>query len=975
MEQCTISVREVSRSATARRCWPLLLVLSAAVSSSFAATAPDAVTMHHGAKAALAVLANDTGNWNTSSVAVVTPAAAGTVTVLADGRIRYQHTTGTPAADQFTYRVTDDLGVTSSPETVTVTFSAQARIAATTISIPLHPPATTYDVVNAFPGLTFNAPTSMDSPPGDTNRLFITEKAGWVYVITNASAPAPQKVLFLDITAQVTNDNSELGLKGLAFHPGYATNGIFFLTYCATDQAVRLSRFLRDAGNPDAADTNSEVILINQHNDGIYHNIDDAVFGPDGYLYVGMGDEGPPATNNPNTQIITQDFFSAILRIDPDKRAGNLEPHPHPSVPTNGFGLAYYSVPSNNPFLGATQFNGMAVNPASVRTEFYVVGLRNPWQFSFDELTHELWVADVGDMMWEEVSIMPPGGNGGWYYFEGTHPREGTPPPPPGFTYIAPVWEYLHDIGPFGGSAITGGFVVRGTNYPDLAGKYICADVLSGNIWSIEKTAFTTIVERIAGEGTIVQFGRHPSDGGILMIDFDEGIIRRLQQGGGGSAFPQTLSSSGIFADLADLTPNPGVVEYGVNLPFWSDYAIKRRWFALTNLIDDIGYQEEGPWLAPTGMLWVKHFDLELDRGNSSTRKRIETRVVMRTTNGAYGVSYRWNEAGTDAALVPDGGDSFELAITNAGVPMTQRWRIPSRAECLFCHSAPAGHALSFNTRQLNRTGELAGVSGNFLDRLSAAGYVEGSIGNPQLLPRHVRPDEEAYSREVRARSYLAVNCGYCHRGPGSTVFGAWDGRADRTLAECSIVGVPALDNGGNTNNLLVSPGSTPHSIIWNRIAATNGFTRMPPLGSSELDQAGIQLMSNWIAHELPGWQTYDMWRWAHFGNTNTAEGAPDADPDDDLRNNEEEFLTYSNPTNGDSYHTGGIQLAGPNIEVNYSLFNRSVWVETSPDLLQWSSWPVAGNNGLAAASGEVVRLLAPHSASNAFFRFRLEAR
>jgi glucose/arabinose dehydrogenase len=940
-----------------------------------AAQLPDSITMHHDTKAALPVLANDAGNWQTSSVAVATAPTAGVATVLSDGRIRYQHTTGTPGSDSFSYRVTSLGGVTSAPVTVTITFSAQSRLPATTLAVPLQPPSTSYQVVDAFPGLTFSAPTSMESPPGETNRLFVTEKAGWVYLITNVSVAAPQKIAFLDISARVTNDSSELGLKGIAFHPGYETNGIFFLAYCSTQNTVRLSRFQRQAGNPNAADPDSEVMLINQTNNGIYHNIDDALFGPDGYLYVGMGDEGPPATNNPNTQIITQDLWSAILRIDPDKRPGNVEPNPHPAVPTNGAGQAFYSIPTNNPFLGATQFNGVAVQPGRVRTEFYAVGFRNPWQFSFDELTGELWVADVGDVSWEEVSIIPAGGNGGWYYMEGTHPLPGTPPPPAGFSFVPPVWEYSHEIGPYGGSAITGGFVVRGTNYPDLEGKYLCADVIAGNIWTVEKTALTTIVERIAGEGTLVQFGHHPADGGILMLDFDEGVIRRLVQSGGGSSYPSDLSSLGLYADLADLSPNPGVVGYEVNLPFWSDHAIKRRWFAVSNLTDVIGFSEEGPWGSPTGMVWAKHFDFDLDRGNPATRVRLETRVLVRTSNGAYGVSYRWNPAGTEATLVPDGGLSFDLAVTNAGVPLVQPWRIPSRAECMFCHQPEAGHALSFNMRQLNRTGELAGVSGNFLDRLAAAGYFAGPIGDPRVWPRHVRPDEESYSREVRARSYLAVNCGYCHRGPGSTVFGAWDGRAERTLAGCSIVGVPASDDGGDTNNLLVAPGSTPHSIIWNRVAATNGFTRMPPLGSAVLDPSGIQLLSNWIMQDLPGWQSYEQWRLVRFSSTNSPEGEPGADPDGDGRVNEEEFLTYTSPTNADDYETGSIALTGALVEVNHRLFNRSVLVETSADLQQWDPWLVDGNNGLPAASGVVVRLLAPGSASNAFYRFLLQAR
>ncbi len=853
------------------------------------------------------------------------------------------------------------------------TFGDPGRQAATTLTFPPQAPTR---VVDAFPGLTFGAPTSMDSPPGDTNRIFVAEKSGRIQVITNITALHPNAVLFLDITAHVTNDNSELGLKGLAFHPGYETNGIFFVTYCSTQGTVRLSRFLRQSGNPDAADPNSEVMLINQENEGSIHNIDDAVFGPDGYLYVGMGDEGHSAINNPNAQVITQDLWSAIIRIDPDKRPGNLEPPARPGVPTNAAGFAYYAIPTNNPFLGSTQFNGFAVDPATVRSELFAVGFRNPWQFSFDSLTGDLWVGDVGDSLWEEIDLVPAGGNGGWPYFEGTHPVAGATPPP-GFTYLAPVWEYVHDNGSaFGGSAVAGGFVVRGDRYPDLEGQYLCVDVLSGNIWALLPQPGTTLVERIAGESTIVQFGSDPSNGDVLMVDFDEGKIRRLlpEEPGGSAALPSTLSASGVFSDLAALSPNPGVVPYDVNLSFWSDYAVKRRWFALTNLSDYFTYSDEGAWASPAGAVWIKHFDLDLERGNASTRKRIETRVLVRTTNGSYGLSYRWNESGTEAALVSDVGDNFNLAITNAGSPTLQAWRIPSRAECAFCHNTEAGHALSFSTRQLNRTGELAGVSGNFIERMAAVGYFNNAVGDPNLWPRHVRPDETQYSREVRARSYLAVNCGYCHRG-ATSVQGSWDARAHLRLVDCGVVRVPASQNGGDTNNLLLVPGAVSNSIIWNRMAASNGFTRMPPLASHELDPAGLQLVADWIAQDLPDWQSYLAWRQTVFGSTNTLEGEPEADPDEDGYNNNEEFLAYSNPTNENSYWKGDIELSGSGVEVSYDLVNRSVRVERSLDLAQWSFWSVVGNHGLPSASGQVIRLNDSGSDEHSFYRFRLEER
>ena len=297
----------------------------------------------------------------------------------------------------------------------------------------------------------------MTSPAGDTTRLFVWEQTGIVYLIPDVLATAPTTSVFLDISDRVEADDGELGFKGLAFHPGWATNRTFFVSYCHNDggtRYVRLSRFEIQAGNPDAADPLSELILINQVNDNAIHNIDSLRFGPDGYLYVGIGDEGPQNDGGNNGQRIDKDIWSALLRIDPDKRPGHLEPNPHAGIPTNAVGNAFFSIPPDNPFIGATQFNGVAVNPAEVRTEFYAVGLRNPWQFNWDSATGDLWLGDVGFNDWEEIDRVVPGGNYGWSFLEGSNPGPKYNQRPPGFLGDLPVIEYPH--GSESGS-VTGG--------------------------------------------------------------------------------------------------------------------------------------------------------------------------------------------------------------------------------------------------------------------------------------------------------------------------------------------------------------------------------------------------------------------------------------------------------------------------------------------------------------------------------------
>jgi glucose/arabinose dehydrogenase len=956
--------------------WVLQLdSLPAPSGESFPIAAPDAITLHHASKAGIPVLRNDGGAIHTSSVEIVAAPSFGTATPRSDGAIVYAHTNGAPAADAFTYRFSNGAGATSTPATVALNFSIALRLPNTTVAMPVAPPPSTYQVVDAFPGVTFNTPTSMESPPGDTSRLFVAERGGRIHVITNVSAAMPTKQLFLDISSRVQDDGNELGMKGIAFHPGYATNRYFFVTYCHLSNAtryVRLSRFQTQAGNPHAADTNSELMLINQRNDNTIHNIDDAVFGPDGYLYIGIGDEGPQDDGGNNSQRIDKDIWSAVLRIDVDNLPGSLAPTPHSGIATNPSGQAFFSIPPDNPFVGATQFNGSAVTTANVRTEFYAVGFRNPWQFSFDPLNGEMWLGDVGNNAWEEVNVVTAGANHGWAYFEGTH--SGPKSPPPGFTYVRPVWEYPHGGGEFAGYSITAGLVYRGPHYTALNGLFVCSDYVSGNIWTIERGPGVTNVTRIAGEGGLVQFGLDPATREILMVDHGDGRIRRLTEQTTDSVFPQTLSETGFFADLADLAPNPGVVAYEPNMAFWSDHAIKRRWFVITNTTDQVGYARETPWSFPTGMMWVKHFDLELTRGAPESRKRIETRVIVRNAAGAYGVSYHWNTAQTEAFLVPDAGTNFTLSITNSGQPGTQPWEIPSRAECIVCHTPFAGHALSFTTRQLNRDGAIAGQPGNFLDLLDQAGYVSNAVDPHATLPRHVRPDETEFSLEARARSYLAVNCSYCHQAGSGSAPGSWDGRPSLTLSATHLIHGEAGNNGGNTNNLLVVPGDTAHSIVYNRVAATNGFTRMPPLATSELDATNIQLLASWIDAELPGWQDYDAWRLARFGSTNSPDGARDADPDEDTSSNWDEFLTRSDPTNGlDAWPGGVIAPSGDDVSVSHDLYNRRVTVETSSNLVSWVQWIASGNNGLPLASGAVQSVIAPAPGPEGFFRFRVE--
>lgn len=987
---------------------------------------PDVVTMNFGRKASIAVRANDS---NAVTLELVSGPQFGTAALDPFGRILYTHTTSAPASDSFSYRARNAAGV-SAPTTVTVNFSSSLRLPSPALNVPSAPPPAAYQVVEAFGNLNFTQPTVLATPPGETQRLFVGTKTGLIQLVPDVTAGTPAATTFLNLATLLTSRNlpanpneqlstqSEQGLLGLAFHPNYASNGYFYVFYSVDKDRTasspiyeRVSRFSVQSGNPNLADPNSELILIEQLDDFGNHNGGDLHFGADGYLYISTGDEGDQNDTGNNSQRISKDFYCSILRIDVDRRVIDgqppLEPNAHPNPvdypsspppdavqrdetpPGSGIFLARYSIPRDNPYVRVNQggswsspyhFNGTPIPAAEVpyvRSEIWASGFRNPWRMSFDPPTGDLWVGDVGGSQREEIDIVTRGGNYGWALREGFINGPKSAQAPANFDTLygtRPIHDYQRLQGPTGGFSITGGFVYRGARFPELVGAYIYADYVSGNLWSIRRSGANgaTAPERLAGEGGISAFGRDPSNGDILIADLDNNRIRRLVGGVPGSGYPATLGATGVFADLADLAANPGLVSYEVNLPFWSDYGIKRRWFTIPDLLGKMTWSRDGVWTFPTGQVWVKHFDLEMTRGNPATKRRVETRLLVKNTTGAYGVSYRWNDAQTDATLAPDEGVDIPYTITVGASNVSQTWRIPSRADCLTCHTPQAGHALSSNTRQLNCSALMNGVAGNQLTHLQNAGYFSNTPESPNVLPRHLRPDETDYPIEARVRSYLAVNCAYCHQAGGTGAPAMWDGRPEITLDQTGLIHGVAAGNGGNPANKLVVPGDTLHSIVLNRMAVANGFTRMPPLGSNELDQTNIALLTDWIANTLPARQTYDQWRLAQFGSSTSPEGDAVFDADNDGGGNHAEFLAGTAPLNGGSFLRPQVELLGNTVTVAFEVpANRSVQILTSTDLMNWSLWDTPGNHGLPLPGG-LLYISGPALGPRQFFQLQL---
>ena len=856
-----------------------------------------------------------------------------------------------------------------------------SRVNATTLRLPQSAPgaaSNSYSTADAFPGVTFNMPLCIRSAPGETNRLFIVEQGGVIAVITNLANPS--RSVFLDIGSRVTSPGGsfESGLLGFDFHPNYASNGYFYVYYTAvgSGQSNRVARFQVSSTNPHVANPGSELILISQHDDCSNHNGGDVHFGPDGYLYVSLGDEGGGNDDcGNNSQRIDKDFFATILRIDVDKKPGSLAPNHHPAV----FGTTNYAIPPDNPFIGRTQFNGTAVNSNNVRTEFYCIGLRNPFRISFDEPTGYLYVGDVGQNDREEVDIVGRGGNYGWKYREGFIATPAFPTPPAGFSNaINPIIDYAHSGASTNtGSVITGGVVYRGNNYPDLFGKYIFSDYNSGNIWALTNNGTNaTSFGRLTGDAGISAFGTDPRNGDVLMSDLTGGVIKKLVQTSSSGGFPQTLADTGVFKDLVTLTPHPGIEPYEINVPFWSDNAIKSRWFSVPSTNIFLGFNAESLWTFPTTTVWIKHFELELTNGVASSRRRIETRLLVRNAvgDGGYGVTYRWGTSTTNATLVPDGGLDEPIVIDDAGVIRTQLWRYPSRGECLQCHNAGAGFALSFSTPQMNRSRTYTGDTTNQLLAFQRSGYFNTSVASVNLLRKMEPATNTAASVEHRVRSYLQANCAQCHYPGGPTPAG-FDTRLFTSLLSASLIDGTLNNTMGNPANRVIVRNSHTNSMTLTRIG-TRGANQMPPLGSTVVDTQAVALIRAWITGEATNYQSFAEWQLAHFGSTVIPDAAASADPDLDGNINNLEYLTDTAPTNGFDAWSFDLNNSGT-VGVSFTrLANTGFEVQRTTNLVQggWSAIDVPANGPIFVATDTPATVSDPAStnANEASYRIRV---
>ena len=564
------------------------------------------------------------------------------------------------------------------------------------------------------------------------------------------------------------------------------------------------------------------------------------------------------------------------------------------------------------------------------------------------------------------MDVIQKGGNYGWNYREGYIQRPGSGAPPPGFSSIDPILDYPRT--PSGatnvGFSVTGGVVYRGTRIPQLTGAYVFGDYGSGNIWTLRYDGSVTTnvpYARILVDAGVAAFGIDPSNGDVLYADVTEGVVRRiLYTAVSGAPFPPTLAQTGTFTNLTTLTAYDGLVPYDVNLPYWSDHAIKSRWFYFPPA-RTITFRATNNWTFPTGSVWIQHFELELTNGVPESRQRLETRLLVRDTSASiYGLTYRWGASTSNATLVPESGMDETFVVNDGGNLRTQVWHYPGRSECLICHTPQnvGGFALGFNSPQLNRTFDYAGIVDNQIRAMANAGYFSGAVSNLNALRWLASLTDESVSVEQRVRSWLAANCVGCHQpiGPGGNSF---DTRIYTPLLGATPASGTRLINGtlnntgGDPNNRVIVPGVLSNSMLLTRIS-TRGANQMPPLGTSLEDTHAIALIRRWITEQLPGLQTFADWQVSQFGSTNAPSGQPGMDPDNDGASNYEEFLTGTDPKQGTDAWGIGIRRAGSDVEITYpGIVNRGIEIQWTTNLFNpaWQYLNVPQNRPYLSAT------------------------
>ena len=689
----------------------------------------------------------------------------------------------------FAVVVTDNRGATSTDQITVFVSDAQSstpgldnRPVNTSCVAPDRPTtAAAVALSDAFPNLSaFSQPLALLQAPGDNSTWFVVEKGGQIMRFQN-QAGVTTATTFLNISTVVDSSDPEGGLLAMAFHPDFASNGQVFLYYTrvGSPRLNALTRYTSTDGGQTLNPT-TETILISFSHPFNNHFGGQLGFDSNGLLYWSMGDGGDGGDPGNRAQTTTN-LHGTIMRIDVD--GGNP-----------------YAIPADNPFAGNALCSGGS--GAADCPEIYAWGLRNPWRWSFDSETGDLWLADVGQGAWEEINVIERGGNYGWRFREGAHcfnPSSNCPTA----GLIDPVAEIAQPTA----QSITGGYVYRGSAIPELSGRYVVGDFITGTLFALFDDGQGSLVpSSILSTGLGIASFAEDLNRELYIVSLNDGRIYRIDRGSSSSndTVPDQLSATGCVQAGNPALPASGLVPYDINAPFWSDGADKQRWMAIPDN-DTIAVNASGDFDYPIGSVLLKHF--------SRAGQLVESRLFMRHTNGSWGgYSYEWNAAQTEANRVR-GGKIAQVA--------GQDWVFPSETQCLECHTSAAGRTLGPEIAQLNRllTYPSTGRTDNELNTLSAIGMLNPGLPDvPANLDVLSNPADIGADLTSRARAYLHTNCAQCHRPGGAANVGI-DFRYDTALTAMGVCNVvPQAGDLGITGARLILPGDSARSILAERM-------------------------------------------------------------------------------------------------------------------------------------------------------------
>ncbi|HWE04402.1 MAG TPA: PQQ-dependent sugar dehydrogenase [Tepidisphaeraceae bacterium] len=728
-----------------------------------------------------------------------------------------------------------------------------------------------FTVAKAFPDLHVRQPLAVIEEPGADTDLLLQHLGNW---------NGPARLSRFKNSPDVSETQELLKMDRLAYgmtlHPDYVHNGYLYIISNgpveAKNKQNRISRFTVDRKPPYRIIPNSELIYLEWDSNG--HNGGDLGFGPDGYLYHASGDGSSDSDANDRGQK-TGELTSKMIRIDVD--------HPDGGKP--------YSIPKDNPWIDTPGFEPTA----------WAYGFRNPWRLAFDRKTGDLWVGQNGQDLWEAVYLVHKGENYGWSRVEGSHPFQPLRKPAP--TPITfPIAEHPHSEM----RSLTGGIVYRGDKFPDLDGAFIYGDWSTGRIWGVKSAdhLHATWHKELARTTLQIAGFRETKDGDILVMDQGGAAIYKIVPNAEKSSaanFPRLLSETGLFISTENNKPDPSLIPYDVNAPLWSDGAFKQRYIAIPGdgHIDVTGSRA---WNLPEGTVLVKTFELEVERGNPASRKRLETRLMTRQQNQWAGYTYLWNEEQTDATLIEAAGLDKTYTVKDPAAPNGTRdqvWHFPSRAECMTCHSRAMGFVLGPTTLQMNRDYVYPnGVKDNQLRTLEHLGMLRvdymGSVrdhlrqelldqgkseqdaGNqawymtatrdqreikagantmlafdPDHMERLTDPYDTTADLNLRARSYLHANCAICHvdAGGGNSLLNLEYGVVP---IKCKAFdAIPQHEVFGKSAARIIAPGRPDSSVLLHRVSV-RGTGQMPPLASSAVDERAVKMLREWIEKMPP---------------------------------------------------------------------------------------------------------------------------